>query len=80
MKFTNPLFTVVLLSFSACSVAAGDQTNQSFSKAKKNLERAVYQDYRGTIYCAATFDNKKMWLHQPVLKRKNIKREPSVLS
>jgi deoxyribonuclease-1 len=59
MKLTNPLFAIIVLSFSASSIAAGNQTNQSFSKAKKNLERSVYQDHRETIYCGARFDSKK---------------------
>jgi len=59
MKLTNPIFTLVLLGFSASSIAAGSETNQSFSKAKKKLERSVYQDHREIIYCAASFDSKK---------------------
>ena len=46
MKLMNPVFTMALLSFSVSSIAAGNETNQSFSKAKKNLERSVYQDHR----------------------------------
>ena len=59
MKLVNPLLALVLLSLSAGSLAGGNQTNQSFNKAKKNLERSVYQDHRETIYCAAKFDSKK---------------------
>ncbi|QUM78815.1 endonuclease (plasmid) [Moritella sp. 24] len=59
MKLMNPIFTLVLLGFSGNSIAAGNETNQSFSKAKKKLERSVYQDHRETIYCAAAFDRKK---------------------
>ena len=55
----NPIFIMVLLSFSVSSIAAGNETNQSFSKAKKNLDQVVYQDHRETIYCAASFDSKK---------------------
>ncbi len=59
MKLTNSLFIVVLLCFSASSIAAGNQTNQSFSKAKKNLERSIYRDHHETIYCGAKYDSKK---------------------
>ncbi|WP_229381209.1 endonuclease [Shewanella psychropiezotolerans] len=41
------------------SVFAANESNQSFSKAKKMLERQVYQDHRETIYCGAGFDAKK---------------------
>jgi deoxyribonuclease-1 len=39
--------------------SAGNQTIQSFSKAKKALENKVYFDHRETIYCSAKFDSKK---------------------
>lgn len=41
------------------SVMAANESNQSFNKAKKMLERQVYQDHRETIYCGASFDAKK---------------------
>ena len=41
------------------SVMAANESNQSFSKAKKMLERQVYQDHRETVYCGASFDAKK---------------------
>ena len=41
------------------SVIAANESNQSFNKAKKMLERQVYQDHRETIYCGASFDAKK---------------------
>ena len=37
----------------------GNTTNQSFSKAKKILERQVYFDHRTTFYCNAEFDERK---------------------
>jgi deoxyribonuclease-1 len=49
----------LLLAFSSISYAAGNTTNDSFSKAKKMLEKSVYFDHRETIYCAASFDSKK---------------------
>jgi deoxyribonuclease-1 len=50
---------ILLLAFSSISYAAGNTTNDSFSKAKKMLEKSVYFDHRETIYCAASFDSKK---------------------
>jgi deoxyribonuclease-1 len=38
---------------------AANQEVQSFSKAKKLLEKQVYNDHRKTLYCNATFDAKK---------------------
>ncbi|GEA59151.1 endonuclease [Vibrio comitans] len=38
---------------------AANHTNDSFSKAKKMLERDVYNTHRVTLYCGATFDSKK---------------------
>lgn len=50
------------LSISNTSLAQNNanQTNQSFSKAKKMLEKKVYSQIpRTTIYCLASFNNKK---------------------
>ena len=44
---------------STVSFAGGNDSIQSFNKAKKNLERKVYFDHRETLYCAAKFDDKK---------------------
>ena len=55
MKLLLPIFMIL----SSSIYAGGNETSQSFSKAKKNLERKVYFDHRKTIYCAATFDEKK---------------------
>lgn len=52
------LFTMLL--FTSLSSTAMNQTIDSFSKAKKTLEREVYQDHRVTLYCGAEFDSKKM--------------------
>lgn len=42
-------------------VSEGNQTNNSFNKAKKNLERAVYlvDNERKNIYCEAAFNKQK---------------------
>ena len=61
-KFTITFLAAFLLfaSFDAATIrAAGNETNDSFSKAKKMLERQVYFDHRVTIYCGASFDEKK---------------------
>lgn len=56
MKFIC-LVLMVFVSFSAA--AGGNESIESFSKAKKNLERYVYMDHRKTLYCSAEFDSKK---------------------
>ncbi|PMF80619.1 endonuclease I [Vibrio breoganii] len=38
---------------------SANQTNDSFSKAKRMLEKEVYQHHRETIYCGASFDSQK---------------------
>ena len=48
--------TALLLPFCAF---AGNDSIESFSKAKKLLEQKVYFDNRETLYCAAKFDAKK---------------------
>lgn len=53
---TLVLFTLV---FPALAASTTNTTNDSFSKAKKMLEREVYQNNRVTIYCGAKFDSKK---------------------
>jgi len=41
------------------SFGVGNTTNDSFNKAKRYLETKIYQDNRQTLYCKATFDDKK---------------------
>lgn len=48
-----------LLAFSSAAISGGNTSNDSFNKAKKMLEREVYQDHRVTLYCGAKFDAKK---------------------
>lgn len=50
------LFT---LAFPALAASTANTTNDSFNKAKKMLEREVYQDNRVTAYCGAKFGSKK---------------------
>jgi deoxyribonuclease-1 len=40
-------------------ILAANEEIQSFSKAKKILEKQVYNNHRITLYCGATFDAKK---------------------
>lgn len=51
--------TLILLSLIPLTAFAQNETNQSFSKAKKLLETKVYQNNRITLYCGASFDSKK---------------------
>jgi deoxyribonuclease-1 len=50
---------LILFSLFPLSTFAANETNQSFSKAKKLLETKVYQSNRITLYCGASFDSKK---------------------
>jgi deoxyribonuclease-1 len=56
MKVIRILFITLLVT---TSTLAANLEVQSFSKAKKILERQVYNNYRKTLYCGATFDTKK---------------------
>ncbi|WP_137297652.1 endonuclease [Psychromonas sp. SP041] len=51
--------TIIILSLFSFEATAKNETNQSFSKAKKQLETGVYSDNRVTLYCGASFDAKK---------------------
>jgi len=59
LNVTKVFFALALILINSTAYAAGNISNDSFSKAKKMLEREVYQDHRVTIYCGATFDAKK---------------------
>ena len=56
MKTILSLFITTLITTPAL---AANQKIQSFSKAKKILEKQVYNDHRTTLYCGAVFDAKK---------------------
>ena len=72
-------FLIVTLLLSATSFASGNETIQSFSKAKKNLERMVYNDHRETIYCTAAFDaHKNITPPAGFTTEKHIKRSKKV--
>jgi deoxyribonuclease-1 len=53
------LITLMILCISVTSLAGGNESITSFSKAKKLLQKKVYHDHRETIYCGAEFDAKK---------------------
>ena len=56
MKTIISLLVVILITTPAL---AANQEIQSFSKAKKILEKRVYNNHRITLYCGATFNAKK---------------------
>jgi deoxyribonuclease-1 len=55
MKKISTLIIILI----AIPALAANQEIQSFSKAKKILEKQVYNKHRITFYCGATFDAKK---------------------
>lgn len=50
--------TLVFISLSTTTPAANLEV-ESFSKAKKILNKEVYSDYRSTLYCGAKFSSNK---------------------
>lgn len=74
------IFTTLTLSFFSHAAGDGNQANQSFSKAKKMLERQVYNEVpRVTIYCLADFNsNKKITDHNGFTSTKHIKRQAKI--
>jgi deoxyribonuclease-1 len=56
MKAITILFLTLLIN---TSTLAANQEVQSFSKAKKLLEKQVYNNHRKSLYCGASFDAKK---------------------
>ncbi|WP_147395017.1 HNH endonuclease family protein [Alginatibacterium sediminis] len=56
-----PVFAVIFSLFLSSSSWAqvGNHSISSFPKAKRTLEREVYQDSRQTLYCQAQFDSHK---------------------
>lgn len=49
------LIIVLVLVFASTASVAGNTSNDSFNRAKKNLG-VVYADHRVTVYCGATYD------------------------
>ena len=62
-----------------CNASAANVNIESFSKAKKLLEKSVYFDHRETLYCAASFDAKKnITLPSGYKSDKHVKRSKRV--
>lgn len=53
------IYLILMLCVSFTTLAGGNESIESFSKAKKLLQQKVYHDHRETIYCGAEFDAKK---------------------
>ncbi len=53
------IITLLITSLATTSTLAANQEIQSFSKAKKLLEKQIYKNNRTTLYCGALFDAKK---------------------
>tara|TARA_B100000809_G_C14696604_1_gene372586 strand:+ start:132 stop:329 length:198 start_codon:yes stop_codon:yes gene_type:complete len=59
IKIIMHIIITLLITISIVTpVLADNQEIQSFSKAKKTLEKQVYNKYRTTLYCGASFDAK----------------------
>ena len=59
MNATKTLAALLLAAASTLLMAAGNTEIESFTKAKRLLEREVYFDHRVTLYCGASFDARK---------------------
>jgi deoxyribonuclease-1 len=53
------IITLLISIFITIPALAVNQEVQSFSKAKKILEKKIYDNHRITLYCSAEFDAKK---------------------
>ncbi|MEN8637997.1 endonuclease [Pseudoalteromonas distincta] len=53
------IITLLLTILGTSEVLAANQEIESFSKAKKILEKQVYNNHRNTLYCGAEFDSQK---------------------
>lgn len=53
------LFLASVFLAPSLALAGGNTTIESFSQAKRLLERSVYHDHRVTLYCGAVFDARK---------------------
>ena len=53
------IITALLATLITLPALAANQEIHSFNKAKKVLEKQVYNNHRTTLYCGATFDAKK---------------------
>lgn len=71
---------ILLIAFAITTPAlAANHEIESFSKAKKILERNIYNNHRSTLYCRAVFDsNKKVILPEGFTTTKYIKRSKKI--
>ncbi|MFT7007662.1 MAG: deoxyribonuclease-1 [Colwellia sp.] len=73
------IITLLITISIATTALAGNKEIQSFSKAKKTLEKLVYNKHRTTLYCGAIFDvNKKVIPPQGFITTKYIKRAKKI--
>lgn len=59
MNIQKTIASALFLAASSLVLAGGNVRIDSFSQAKRLLEREVYVDHRVTLYCGATFDERK---------------------
>ncbi len=59
MRILKAIICLSLILFPVLSLAGGNTTNDSFSKAKKQLLNQVYYDHRETFYCGCPFSMEK---------------------
>lgn len=74
---------ILAVAFVLCTATSafgqGNETIESFNKAKKLLEREVYYDHRITLYCGAKFDeHKNICLPEGFTTQKHVKRAGKV--
>jgi deoxyribonuclease-1 len=64
MRILKAIIYLSLIFFPALSLAGGNTTNQSFSKAKRLLLNEVYADHRLTFYCDCPYTSKERVIFQ----------------
>lgn len=78
MNMNSKIIVLAALLF-PFAATAGNERIESFSKAKKLLEKDVYFDNRETLYCGASFDAKKnITLPEGFQSEKHVKRSKRV--
>jgi len=64
MKILKTIIWLNLILFPALSLAGGNTSNDSFSKAKKRLLNQVYYDHQETFYCGCPYTADKKVVFQ----------------
>jgi len=73
------LITLLLTILGTSEALAENQEVESFSKAKKVLEKQVYNNHRSTLYCGAEFDShKKVTMPKGFTTTKYLKRAKKI--